>query len=68
MYLQEAGKWVLLEILETDARGQASRVRVVKLSPRKDDLLDYMMEHDEDWDWHKQFVIVHADPKLCTLL
>ncbi len=68
MYLQEAGKWVLLEILETDVRGQANRVRVVKLSQQKDDLLDYMMEHDEEWDWQKRFVIVRADPNLCTLL
>jgi len=68
MYLEEAGKWVLLEILGYGPNGQANRVRVVALSDQKDDLLDYMMEHDEEWDWGKKFVIVHADPKLCTLL
>ncbi len=68
MYLEEAGKWVLLEILGYDARGQANLVRVVELKEDKDDLLDYLMENDGEWDWSKKFVIVRADPKLCTLL
>ncbi len=68
MYVAEAGKWVLLEILGYDDRGQANRVRVVEIRDNKDELLDYMMELDDEWDWHKKFVIVHADPKLCTLL
>jgi len=67
MYLEEAGNWVLLEILGYDSRGQANRVRVVELHSDKEALLDYMMEHDEEWDWTKKYVIVKADPKLCTL-
>ncbi len=68
MYVEKAGQWVLLEIVGYDQRGQANRVRVVEMAPDKDELLDYLMDREDQWDWNKRFVIVRADPGLCTLI
>jgi len=40
----------------------------VEIAPDKDELLDYLMDREDQWDWSKRFVIVRADPGLCTLI
>lgn len=67
LYLEKAGEWLLLEILETDPHGNPIQLKLLKHSENKDELHDFMMEHDE-WTWERQFLIVLADPnKPCTI-
>ena len=67
LYLEEAGKWLLLEVLESGANGTPSKLRLVALSRDKEALREVVLE-DENWDWNKKYLFVRADPsKPCTL-
>lgn len=67
LYLEKAGQWLLLEVLETDARNEPTRLKLLAYAPNKDQLHDYMLE-DEDWNWDRKYLMVLADPnKPCTI-
>jgi len=67
LYHQLPGNWLLLEVLETDAKGQALKLKLINYSNDKDSLRDYLME-DADWNWNKKYIFVLADPnKPCEL-
>ena len=67
VYFDSAGEWLLLEILETDDAGEPTRLKLLAKSPDKAELHDLIMD-DEDWNWHKRYLLVHADPhKPCTI-
>ena len=68
LYSQNPRVWLLLEVLEYSASGQAKKLRLLKASKDKDELYDYLMEEEEDWDWNKNYIFVFSDPeKQCEL-
>lgn len=67
VYNEKAGEWLLLEILETDARNNPIKLKLLKHSPYKDELHEYLLDQDQ-WDWNKKYLIVLADPsKPCRI-
>jgi hypothetical protein len=67
IYNEKAGEWLLLEILETDTKNNPVKLKLLKHSPYKDELHEYLLEQDQ-WDWNKKYLIVLADPsKPCTI-
>ncbi|RMH88400.1 MAG: hypothetical protein D6681_14770 [Calditrichaeota bacterium] len=68
IYQEKAGEWLLLEVLEVNANQTPVKLRLIRHSPRKEDLHEHMMELEEEWDWERQYLIVLADPfKPCTI-
>jgi len=67
LYLDAAGDWLLLEILELDADGEPQRLKLLAKSRDKSKLHDRIMD-DDNWNWQKRYLLVHADPhKPCTI-
>ncbi|RMD95595.1 MAG: hypothetical protein D6813_00070 [Calditrichaeota bacterium] len=67
LYLEQAGEWLLLEVLETNAKNEPIKFRLLAHNPDKYILHDFILE-DDHWDWSKKYLLVFADPnKPCTL-
>lgn len=47
LHLEKANEWFLLEVIEADEQGRARTLRVVKHSPDKDVLREYILEDDK---------------------
>jgi len=62
LYNQKPHVWLLLEVLEYNKYGRAERLKLLKFSRDKNELYDYLTEEDENWDWHKNYIFVYADP------
>ena len=61
--------WFLLEVLELNESGRASKMKLLKFAKDKDVLYDFLMDDLEDWDWKKKIIFVFSDPtKKCDLL
>lgn len=68
LYREKPGVWLLLEVLERDQRGRASKLALLKESPNKDELYDYLLEQQQ-WDWNTEYIFVFSDPdKQCEIL
>ncbi len=67
LYAEKAGKWLLLEILETDKENNPTKLRLITHSASKEQLHEHLSE-DSEWEWKRRYLIVLADPtKPCTL-
>lgn len=61
-------QWLLMEVLERDEHGRASKLRLIRWDADKDALFDWLMDEDVDWDWDKDYIVVWSDPeKECPL-
>ncbi len=68
LYQEKPGVWLLLEVLERDQRGRANKLALLRESPNKDDLYDFLLEQQQ-WDWSKEYIFVFSDPdKQCEIL
>ena len=68
LYQENPRVWLLLEVLARNRNGRATRLKLLKQAPAKDELHDYLLEH-KDWDWDKEYIIVFSDPdKLCDIV
>ena len=61
LHAEQAGAWLLLEILERNANDDPVKFRLLAYGPDKDALHDLLLE-DDTWDWDKTYLFVLADP------
>lgn len=67
LYEETAGNWLLLDILETNANGTPTRMRLIAKKTDKSELHDLIMD-DDDREWENNYLLVFADPnKPCTI-
>jgi len=67
LYAEKDGKWLLLEVLESDQQNEPTSVRLLAESLNKETLYDLVME-DTDWRWDQRYIIILADPlRPCTI-
>jgi len=67
LYAEKAGQWLLFEVLEKDGTDNPIKLKLLTYSSKKDDLHDFLMD-EADWNWHKSYLFVLADPtKPCTI-
>ncbi len=68
LYREMPGVWLLLEVLEQNELGTPQRLKLLAYSPDKEDLYDYLMDQDDNWNWNKKYIFVYSDPeKECPL-
>jgi hypothetical protein len=69
MYQDLEHLWLLIEVMARDENGTATEIRLVHFAKNKDDVYEFLMEEDENWDWTKNYMVVLADPKKeCELI
>ncbi len=69
MYTDLEHQWLLIEIIERDKNGTATEIRLAHYAKEKDDVHEFLMEEEENWDWTKNYLVVYADPKKqCELI
>lgn len=67
LFLQHAGRWLLLEIAKRNGNGKPVKLRLIASDPDKERLRELILE-DDSWDWSRRYLIVFADPeKPCTI-
>ncbi|RME01479.1 MAG: hypothetical protein D6814_01445 [Calditrichaeota bacterium] len=67
LYNDTAGKWLLLQILETNQNGTPVRLRMIAQSSDKSELHELIM-NDDNWNWNHKYLLVFSDPnKPCTI-
>ena len=68
MYIELEGNWLLVEVMERDDNGTATEIRLAHYDKEKENVHEYLMEEEENWDWTKSYLVVFADPtKQCEL-
>ena len=61
LYHEIPHQWMLLEVLSTK-NGKAEWFYLLKHAKDKEELYDYLMDEDENWDSTKKYIFVYADP------
>ncbi len=68
LYNERPNVWLLLEVVKYNEFGKAQRLKLLKTSKDKNELYDYLMDEDDEWDWNKNYIFVYSDPdKYCEL-
>ncbi len=68
LYNAKPNEWLLMEILETNEKGRATRLKLLKSAKDKEELYDYLMDETEEWHWGNNYIFVFSDPeKECDL-
>lgn len=68
LYQDLPNLWLLLEVLETNGSGRAERLKLIKYASDKNELYEYLLDEDRQWEWGKNYIFVYSDPqKECDL-
>jgi hypothetical protein len=69
MYNDLEHHWLLIEVIGRDENGTATEIRLAHFAKEKDDVHEFLMEEEENWDWCKNYLVIYADPKKeCELI
>jgi len=69
MYNDLEHLWLLIEVISRDENGTATEIRLAYFAKEKDDVYEFLMEEEENWDWTRSYMVVYADPKKeCELI
>ncbi|NJN42019.1 MAG: hypothetical protein HC811_07175 [Flammeovirgaceae bacterium] len=60
LHKERKHEWFLLDIVERNENGKVNKVMIVKHSPSKDDLRDYILELSDSGE--KQYIFFFSDP------
>jgi hypothetical protein len=68
LYAHKPREWLLLQVIERDRSGRATKLRLLYHAKDKDKLREYLLDK-EDWTLNSDIIYVYSDPdKACDLL